>query len=120
VNLLQVGVAKVNPALLVDQGKLVIQSLYSEDSFTISVKNSVTGIQLDREFAKKSVKPFIASTSNGNISLYEKGWFNNYRETLITSNEGAIHVMKQRKTFLAWANSNVLLVFSCNSGFQSL
>ncbi|KAI8819466.1 uncharacterized protein EV422DRAFT_497948 [Fimicolochytrium jonesii] len=86
-----------------DDGKVVINSLYTSENQIINYKRPVKAIALEPDYSKKSTRQFVSGGMAEVLSMSGKGWFGT-RDATISSGEGPIYSVLWRENFIAWAN----------------
>ncbi|WRT70170.1 uncharacterized protein IL334_007164 [Kwoniella shivajii] len=85
------------------EGRVVIHSLTSTESYAFDYKRPMRAIALEPGFAKKNTRAFVCGGMAGNLILQEKGWLG-YKEQILHSGEGPIWAIEWRGNLIAWAN----------------
>nr|XP_019044083.1 vacuolar protein sorting 41 [Kwoniella bestiolae CBS 10118]OCF23013.1 vacuolar protein sorting 41 [Kwoniella bestiolae CBS 10118] len=85
------------------EGRVVIHSLTSTESYAFDYKRPMRAIALEPGFAKKNTRAFVCGGMAGNLIMQEKGWLG-YKEQIIHSGEGPIWAIEWRGNLIAWAN----------------
>ncbi|OCF77367.1 vacuolar protein sorting 41 [Kwoniella mangroviensis CBS 8886] len=85
------------------EGRVVIHSLTSTESYAFDYKRPMRAIALEPGFAKKTTRAFVCGGMAGNLIMQEKGWLG-YKEQIIHSGEGPIWAIEWRGNLIAWAN----------------
>ncbi|WWC72071.1 uncharacterized protein I206_106031 [Kwoniella pini CBS 10737] len=85
------------------EGRVVIHSLTSTESYAFDYKRPMRAIALEPGFAKKNTRAFVCGGLAGNLIMQEKGWLG-YKEQIIHSGEGPIWAIEWRGNLIAWAN----------------
>ncbi|TPX31569.1 hypothetical protein SeMB42_g07741 [Synchytrium endobioticum] len=86
-----------------DDGRVVINSLYSPDVQSFNYKRPVKAVALEPEFSKKSTRLFVSGGMAELLNLTGKGWFGN-KDVVLHSGEGPVYAIQWRATQIAWAN----------------
>ncbi|XP_024396785.1 vacuolar protein sorting-associated protein 41 homolog [Physcomitrium patens] len=97
-----------------DDGTVVISSLYSDEREKFEYHRPVKAIALDPEYARKSSKQFALGGLAGQLLFLSKGWLG-YREQILHSGEGTVHVIKWRTSLIAWTNDAGVKVYDTAS-----
>eukprot|EP00004_Rigifila_ramosa_P019763 TRINITY_DN5059_c2_g1_i4.p1 TRINITY_DN5059_c2_g1~~TRINITY_DN5059_c2_g1_i4.p1 ORF type:complete len:836 (-),score=199.40 TRINITY_DN5059_c2_g1_i4:379-2589(-) len=87
-----------------DDGKVVINGLYTSEVLEYTFERPVKSVALDPRFAKKKDgRAFCSGGLAGKLLLNTKGWFRT-QETVLHAGEGTVHVIQWRGVLIAWAN----------------
>lgn len=97
-----------------DDGTVVISNLYTDDKEKFEYHRPVKAVALDPEYARKSSKQFALGGLAGQLIFLSKGWLG-YREQILHSGEGTVHVIKWRTSLIAWANDAGVKVYDTAS-----
>ncbi|KLT39187.1 vacuolar protein sorting-associated protein 41 [Cutaneotrichosporon oleaginosum] len=97
------------------EGRVVIHSLTSTESYAFDYKRPMNAIALEPNFAKKSGRAFVCGGMLGNLIWQEKGWLG-YREQVLHSGEGPIWAIAWRGDLIAWANDLGVKIYDRASG----
>ncbi|KAL1412380.1 Vacuolar protein sorting-associated protein 41 [Vanrija albida] len=97
------------------EGRVVIHSLTSTESYAFDYKRPMNAIALEPGFAKKNTRAFVCGGMLGNLVLQEKGWLG-YREQVLHSGEGPIWAIEWRGDLIAWANDLGVKIYDRASG----
>ncbi|BEI86900.1 hypothetical protein CcaverHIS002_0702460 [Cutaneotrichosporon cavernicola] len=97
------------------EGRVVIHSLTSTESYAFDYKRPMNAIALEPGFAKKSTRAFVCGGMLGNLIWQEKGWLG-YREHVLHSGEGPIWAIAWRGDLIAWANDLGVKIYDRTSG----
>ncbi|KNA17401.1 hypothetical protein SOVF_080170 [Spinacia oleracea] len=93
-----------------DDGSIVISSLFADEKRKFEYHRPMKAIALDPDYARKSLKRFVAGGLSGQLIFYTKKWFG-YQEQVLHSGEGPIHAVAWRTSFIAWANDAGVKVY---------
>ncbi|RXK35663.1 vacuolar protein sorting 41 [Tremella mesenterica] len=85
------------------EGRVVIHSITSTESYAFDYKRPMRAIALEPGFSKKTTRRFVCGGMAGNLILQEKGWLG-YKEQILHSGEGPIWAIEWRGSLIAWAN----------------
>eukprot|EP01111_Echinosteliopsis_oligospora_P016112 TRINITY_DN6578_c0_g1_i1.p1 TRINITY_DN6578_c0_g1~~TRINITY_DN6578_c0_g1_i1.p1 ORF type:complete len:893 (+),score=224.14 TRINITY_DN6578_c0_g1_i1:30-2708(+) len=97
-----------------DDGKVVINALYSNDMQEHTYNRPLLSIALDPDYFRHKSNQFCTGGKSGQISINSKGWFR-AKDTVIHSGEGPIHTIKWRGPFIAWANDAGVKIYDCGT-----
>ncbi|GFZ48801.1 hypothetical protein JCM24511_06550 [Saitozyma sp. JCM 24511] len=97
------------------EGRVVIHSLTSTESYAFDYKRPMRAIALEPGFAKKTTRAFVCGGMAGNLILQEKGWLG-YKEQILHSGEGPIWAIEWRGNLIAWANDAGVKIYDTSSG----
>ncbi|ORX43267.1 vacuolar protein sorting-associated protein 41 [Piromyces finnis] len=97
-----------------DDGRVVINGLYTTDANSYTYKRPVKSVALEPNFSKKSSRQLVSGGTAEQLVLSGKGWFGN-RDTVLFSGEGPVRSIKWRNDYIAWANDNGISVYDINS-----
>ncbi|KAJ3013357.1 Vacuolar protein sorting-associated protein 41 [Thoreauomyces humboldtii] len=86
-----------------DDGKVVINSLYSTEVQMVNYKRPVKAISLEPDYSRKTTRQFVSGGMAEVLTMTGKGWFGN-KDITISSGEGPIYAAQWRGNFIAWAN----------------
>ncbi|KAG0031903.1 Vacuolar protein sorting-associated protein 41 [Podila clonocystis] len=86
-----------------DDGKVVINGLFTQEHQVFNYKRPVKAVALEPDYAKSTSKQFVSGGMAGQLILNEKGWFGN-RDVVLHSGEGPIYAIKWRGNLIAWSN----------------
>ncbi|PRP85869.1 vacuolar protein sorting-associated protein [Planoprotostelium fungivorum] len=95
-------------------GRVVINSLYTDEVIEYSSPKSLFAIALDPEFSKKSNKSFAVGGKRGELIINSQRWFGR-RDNIIHSGEGAIYNIKWAGSLIAWCNDAGVKVYDCDT-----
>eukprot|EP00833_Pecoramyces_ruminatium_P006798 jgi/Orpsp1_1/1180830/evm.model.c7180000074804.1 len=96
-----------------DDGRVVINGLYTAESNNYTYKRPVKAIALEPNFSKKSSRQFVSGGTAEQLILSGKGWFGN-RDNVLFSGEGRISTIKWRNDYIAWANDIGISIYDVN------
>ncbi|WVR07632.1 hypothetical protein IAU60_004674 [Kwoniella sp. DSM 27419] len=97
------------------EGRVVIHSLTSTESYAFDYKRPMRAIALEPGFAKKNTRAFVCGGMAGNLILQEKGWLG-YKEQILHSGEGPIWAIEWRGNLIAWANDLGVKIYDTSTG----
>ncbi|WVF72944.1 hypothetical protein IAT40_007762 [Kwoniella sp. CBS 6097] len=97
------------------EGRVVIHSLTSTESYAFDYKRPMRAIALEPGFAKKNTRAFVCGGMAGNLILQEKGWLG-YKEQILHSGEGPIWAIEWRGNLIAWANDLGVKLYDTTTG----
>ncbi|TPX35873.1 hypothetical protein SmJEL517_g01692 [Synchytrium microbalum] len=86
-----------------DDGRVLINSLYSADVQQFNYKRPVKAVSLEPEYSKKSTRHFVSGGMAELLNLSGKGWFGN-KDVVLHSGEGPVYAIQWRASQIAWAN----------------
>lgn len=93
-----------------DDGTVVINNLFSDETLKFTYRRAMKTIALDPEYARKSSRRFVTGGVAGDLYFNVKKWIG-YRDQLLHSGEGPIHAVKWRGNLIAWANKAGVKVY---------
>ncbi|CAI9778370.1 unnamed protein product [Fraxinus pennsylvanica] len=93
-----------------DDGSVVINSLFTEEKMKFDYHRPMKAIALDPDYARKSSRRFVTGGLAGHLYFNVKKWIG-YRDQVLHSGEGPIHVVKWRSSLIAWANDAGVKVY---------
>ncbi|XP_057247651.1 vacuolar protein sorting-associated protein 41 homolog isoform X2 [Beta vulgaris subsp. vulgaris] len=93
-----------------DDGSVVINSLFTDEKRKFEYHRPMKAIALDPDYARKSLRRFVAGGLAGQLIFYTKKWFG-YQEQVLHSGEGPIHAVTWRTNLIAWANDAGVKVY---------
>ncbi|CAA2955632.1 vacuolar sorting-associated 41 homolog [Olea europaea subsp. europaea] len=93
-----------------DDGSVVINSLFTEEKMKFEYHRPMKAIALDPDYARKSSRRFVTGGLAGHVYFNFKKWIG-YRDQVLHSGEGPIHVVKWRTSLIAWANDAGVKVY---------
>ncbi|WVQ84653.1 hypothetical protein IAT38_006808 [Cryptococcus sp. DSM 104549] len=97
------------------EGRVVIHSLTSTESYAFDYKRPMRAIALEPGFAKNKSRAFVCGGMAGNLILQEKGWMG-YKEQILHSGEGPIWAIEWRGNLIAWANDLGVKIYDTATG----
>ncbi|WWD19691.1 hypothetical protein CI109_104155 [Kwoniella shandongensis] len=97
------------------EGRVVIHSLTSTESYAFDYKRPMRAIALEPGFAKKTTRAFVCGGMAGNLIMQEKGWLG-YKEQILHSGEGPIWAIEWRGNLIAWANDLGVKIYDTSTG----
>ncbi|KIR53471.1 vacuolar protein sorting 41 [Cryptococcus gattii Ru294] len=97
------------------EGRVVIHSLSTPESYAFDYKRPMRAVALEPDFAKKKSRAFVCGGMAGNLILQEKGWMG-YKEQILHSGEGPIWAIEWRRNLIAWANDLGVKIYDTNTG----
>ncbi|KAK8853266.1 hypothetical protein IAR55_003968 [Kwoniella newhampshirensis] len=97
------------------EGRVVIHSLTSTESYAFDYKRPMRAIALEPGFAKKNTRAFVCGGMAGNLIMQEKGWLG-YKEQILHSGEGPIWAIEWRGNLIAWANDLGVKIYDTSTG----
>ncbi|CAO2813254.1 unnamed protein product [Amaranthus hypochondriacus] len=97
-----------------DDGSVVISSLFTDEKRKFEYHRPMKAIALDPDYARKSLRRFVAGGLAGQLVFYTKKWFG-YQEQILHSGEGPIHAVAWRTSLIAWANDLGVKVYDAAS-----
>ncbi|KAI8803585.1 hypothetical protein BJ742DRAFT_828067 [Cladochytrium replicatum] len=86
-----------------DDGKVVINNLYANETQVLNYKRPVRAVALEQDYSKKQSRQVVSGGMAESLVLSTKGWLG-AREVVLDSGEGPIYTVKWRQTYIAWAN----------------
>ncbi|KAJ3030993.1 UNVERIFIED_CONTAM: Vacuolar protein sorting-associated protein 41, partial [Siphonaria sp. JEL0065] len=86
-----------------DDGKVVINSLYTPEVFPFKHKRPIKCVALEPDYSRKPSRNYVSGGTGEELTLTGKGWFSSV-DTVIGSGEGAIWAVQWRNNYIAWAN----------------
>ncbi|KAI8852801.1 hypothetical protein BC829DRAFT_360401 [Chytridium lagenaria] len=86
-----------------DDGKIVINSLYSTETASYKHRRPMKSIALEPEYSRKTTRQFVCGGTGEELLLSGKGWFGS-KDIVIHSGEGPVYTVRWRGNFIAWAN----------------
>ncbi|KAK9999463.1 hypothetical protein SO802_019066 [Lithocarpus litseifolius] len=93
-----------------DDGSVVINSLFTDEKLKFEYHRPMKAIALDPDYSKKTSRRFVTGGLAGHLYYNTKKWFG-YRDQVLHSGEGPIHVVKWRTSLVAWANDAGVKVY---------
>ncbi|CAM6008740.1 unnamed protein product [Sphagnum balticum] len=97
-----------------DDGTVVISSLYTDEKEKFDYQRPMKAVALDPEYSRKTSRQFVAGGLAGQLLFISKGWLG-YREQVLHSGEGTVHVVKWRTSLIAWANDAGVKIYDTAS-----
>ncbi|ODN99053.1 hypothetical protein I350_07207 [Cryptococcus amylolentus CBS 6273] len=97
------------------EGRVVIHSLTTPESYAFDYKRPMRAIALEPDYAKKKSRAFVCGGMAGNLILQEKGWMG-YKEQVLHSGEGPIWAIEWRGNLIAWANDLGVKIYDTSTG----
>ncbi|KAJ3175357.1 Vacuolar protein sorting-associated protein 41 [Geranomyces variabilis] len=97
-----------------DDGKVVINSLYSSEVLLVNYKRPVKAVSLEPDYSKKTTRQFVSGGMAEILTMTGKGWFGN-KDVTISSGEGPIYTVQWRGNFIAWANEAGVKIYDVSS-----
>ncbi|KAJ3144786.1 Vacuolar protein sorting-associated protein 41 [Geranomyces variabilis] len=97
-----------------DDGKVVINSLYSSEVQLVNYKRPVKAVSLEPDYSKKTTRQFVSGGMAEILTMTGKGWFGN-KDVTISSGEGPIYTVQWRGNFIAWANEAGVKIYDVSS-----
>jgi WD40 repeat protein len=96
-----------------DDGKVIVHGLFNNERTEYVFNRPVRTVAIDPEYSKNTEKPIVAGGKSGKLTLYTKGWFGKFSETVIHEGEGDIFCVRWRKSFIVWANEKGVKIYDC-------
>ncbi|XP_042511507.1 vacuolar protein sorting-associated protein 41 homolog isoform X2 [Macadamia integrifolia] len=93
-----------------DDGFVVINSLFTDESMKFDYHRPMKTIALDPLYSRNSSRRFVTGGLAGHLYLNSKKWIG-YRDQVLHSGEGPVHAVKWRTSFIAWANDAGVKVY---------
>ncbi|XP_078448521.1 vacuolar protein sorting 41 [Wolffia australiana] len=93
-----------------DDGLIVINSLFTDESFKFVYHRPMKALALDPSCSRKSFRRFVTGGLAGHLILCAKTWLG-YRDKILHYGEGPIHAVKWRTTLIAWANDTGVKIY---------
>ncbi|XP_050378991.1 vacuolar protein sorting-associated protein 41 homolog isoform X2 [Argentina anserina] len=93
-----------------DDGSVVINSLFTDEKMKFEYHRPMKAIALDPDYVRKSSRRFVAGGLAGHLYLNAKRWLG-FKDQVLHSGEGPIHVVKWRSSLIAWANDAGVKVY---------
>ncbi|XP_030958415.1 vacuolar protein sorting-associated protein 41 homolog [Quercus lobata] len=93
-----------------DDGSVVINSLFTDEKLKFEYHRPMKAIALDPDYSRKTSRRFVTGGLAGHLYYNTKKWFG-YRDQVLHSGEGPIHVVKWRTSLFAWANDAGVKVY---------
>ena len=87
-----------------DDGRVVVNSLFSAESASYDFRRPVKAVALEPEYGKSSSRTILTGGRNEQLILASKSWFGSMTNTTLHSGEGTIFTIKWRGGLVAWAN----------------
>eukprot|EP00210_Caulerpa_lentillifera_P006342 g6058.t1 len=92
-----------------DDGTIVVQSLISEEKFTINFHRPLKALALDPRFSSRKTHEVVSGGVSGKLMFSSQGWLGN-KNVALHSGQGPIHVVKWSGNLIAWANDHCVRV----------
>ena len=113
VNDISIDVAGEYVASCSDDGKVVINGLYSsEHNQTVDIERPVKSVALKPDYAKSATRAFV--TGNEKLMMVERGWVRKSTQVLHEA-EGTINIIRWHNQFISWANEAAVIVYDTQS-----
>ena len=113
VNDISIDVAGEYIASCSDDGKVVINGLYSsEHNQVVDIERPVKSVALKPDYTKSANRGFV--TGNEKLMMVEKGWVRKSIQVL-HEGEGTINIIRWHNQFISWANDAAVIVFDSQS-----
>ena len=113
VNDISIDVAGEYIASCSDDGKVVINGLYSsEHNQVVDIERPVKSVALKPDYTKTANRGFV--TGNEKLMMVEKGWVRKSIQVL-HEGEGTINIIRWHNQFISWANEASVIVFDSQS-----
>lgn len=93
-----------------DDGSVVINSLFTEETLKFDYHRPMKAISLDPDYVRNSSRRFATGGLAGHLYLNAKKWLG-YRDQVLHSGEGPVHAVKWRSSLIAWANDAGVKVY---------
>lgn len=90
-------------------GQVVVQSLFTHESYAFDMKRPMRTVAMEPNFAKRTSKAIVCGGLAGTLVLHEKGWLG-HKETVLHAGEGPIWQVRWMGRLIAWANDRVRYV----------
>ncbi|KAI8921093.1 hypothetical protein DFJ77DRAFT_448518 [Powellomyces hirtus] len=97
-----------------DDGKVVINSLYSNEVQMVNYKRPVKAVSLEPDYSRKTTRQFVSGGMAEVLTMTGKGWFGN-KDVTISSGEGPIYTVQWRGNYIAWANEAGVKIYDMTS-----
>ncbi|KAK9124041.1 hypothetical protein Sjap_013643 [Stephania japonica] len=94
-----------------DDGFVVINSLFTDETLKIDYHRPIKAIAIDPDYSRNSSRRFVAGGLAGQLVLNAKKWLGYRDQQVLHSGEGPIHVLKWRTSLIAWANDKGVKVY---------
>ncbi|KAJ4978891.1 hypothetical protein NE237_009671 [Protea cynaroides] len=93
-----------------DDGYVVINNLFTDESRKFKYHHPLKTIALDPLYSRKSSRRFVTGGLAGHLYLNSKTWIG-YRDQVLHSGEGPIYAVKWRTGHIAWVNDAGVKVY---------
>ncbi|KAI9098827.1 hypothetical protein DFS34DRAFT_619093 [Phlyctochytrium arcticum] len=114
VNALSIDTAGEFVASASDDGKVIINSLYTSEVLPFNYKRPVKAVCLEPDYSKKSTRQFVSGGMAEFLLMSGKGWFGT-KDVVISSGEGPIYAVQWRGNFIAWANEAGVKIYDVST-----
>ncbi|KAG0246211.1 hypothetical protein B0O80DRAFT_409983 [Mortierella sp. GBAus27b] len=97
-----------------DDGKVVINGLFGQETHSFNYKRPVKAVALDPNYSKSNSRRFVSGGMAGQLVLNEKGLFGNWLgngDVVLHSGEGPIYAIKWRGNLIAWSNDKGIKIY---------
>ncbi|KAI9339039.1 hypothetical protein BDR26DRAFT_396978 [Obelidium mucronatum] len=98
-----------------DDGKVVINSLYTPEVFPFKHRRPVKCVALEPDYSRKPSRNHVSGGTGEELILTGKGWFSSV-DTVIGSGEGAVWAVQWRNNYIAWANDAGVKLYDVIAG----
>ncbi|KAJ3308452.1 Vacuolar protein sorting-associated protein 41 [Blyttiomyces sp. JEL0837] len=86
-----------------DDGRVVVNSLYSVEQSVIKNRRPMKAVALEPDYSRKATRQVVGGGTGEELIMSGKGWFGT-KDVVIHSGEGPIYTVKWRMNYIAWAN----------------
>ncbi|KAJ3067866.1 Vacuolar protein sorting-associated protein 41, partial [Podochytrium sp. JEL0797] len=97
-----------------DDGRVVINSLYTPESIPYKHKRPIKCVALEPEYSRKPSRNHVSGGTGEELVMTGKGWFSSV-DTVIGSGEGAVWAVEWRKDYIAWANDAGVKIYDTST-----
>jgi hypothetical protein len=101
-----------------DDGLVVVNAIFETENpkaeFSCGGQQMVQAIAIDPDYVRRDTSELVMGGADGKLMLKQRGWFGKrMTDTMLHSDEGAIHAVRWEGRFIAWANQIGVKVYDC-------
>ncbi|KAH3763249.1 vacuolar protein sorting 41, partial [Pelomyxa schiedti] len=100
-----------------DDGRVVINALMAKEVITCEYHRPIKAVSIDPNYIRKNTRQYCVGGSSGHLMVNVKGILK-AKDVVIHQGQGAIHTIKWKGQFIAWASDTGIRVWDVSSRQQ--
>ncbi|KAI8813292.1 hypothetical protein BJ742DRAFT_746816 [Cladochytrium replicatum] len=100
-----------------DDGKVVINNLYANETQVLNYKRPVRAVALEQDYSKRQSRQVVSGGMSESVCFVHKSMLVSLgtREVVLDSGEGPNYTVKWRQNYIAWANEAGVKIYDVSS-----